>query len=141
MPGGDVNRGGDGNSLKVEFHLCVSNIAHSDKRSGTPYLTKFGENTSKRHQTVAARNIEVLRRAVPMPLDGIGRARPLTLGNKKIDYGRNLHRLTLLTHLSNSGVTTTRRENHEENSFSDRRYPRIPSTFIRAGPDRSSSAT
>ncbi len=76
-------RGGDGNSLKVEFHLCVSNIAHSDKRSGTPFLTKFGENTSKRHQTVAARNIEVLRRAVPMPPDGIGRARPLTVGNKK----------------------------------------------------------
>ena len=101
-----MNRGGDGNSLKVEFHLCVSNIAHSDKRSGTPYLTKFGENTSKRHQTVAARNIEVLRRAVPMPPDGIGRARPLTLGNKKIDYGRNLHRLILLTHLSNSGGTT-----------------------------------
>src|SRR5216684_5259783 len=103
-----VVTGGDGNSLKVEFHLCVSNIAHSDKRSGTPYLTKFGENTSKRHQTVAARNIEVLRRAVPMPPDGTGRARPLTLGNKKIDYGRNLHRLTLLTHLSNSGGTTTR---------------------------------
>jgi hypothetical protein len=34
--------------------------------------------------------------------------------------------------LSNTGRTTTGRP-HEENSFSDRRYSRIRSTFIRAG--------